>query len=90
MPWKAESLAAVKLAAIFGAGTAGKAADVQAECCTLNKRHCSKIQHKNHLVRHAITLASLNGVFNVNSATSDACGEYSSFPVHEGLNEKLL
>jgi hypothetical protein len=60
MPWKAESLAAVKLAAIFGAGTAGKAIDVQAECCTLNKQCCSKIQHKNHLAGHKITLGSLN------------------------------
>lgn len=61
MPWKAESLAAVKLAAIFGAGTAGKVADVHAECCTLNKQYCSKIQHKNHLAGHNITLGSLNG-----------------------------
>lgn len=60
MPWKAEGLAAVKLAAIFGAGTAGKAVDVQAECCTLDKECCPKIQHKNHLTGYKITLGSLN------------------------------
>lgn len=34
MPWEAEVLAAVKPAALFGVGTAEKAVDGQAECCT--------------------------------------------------------
>lgn len=88
MPWKAEGLAAVKLVGIFGAGTAGKAVDVQAECCTSDKQCCPKIQHENPLAGYKITLGSLNscGVFNSNRVTRDAYGEYSSSPVHEGLN----
>lgn len=50
-----------------------------------------KGQYKNHLAGHKITLGDLNScVFLMVSVTRDARWEYSSFPVHEGLNSKLL
>lgn len=60
-------------------------------CCT--KESISlKYNTDNRIAGRKITLGDLNSrVFlTVTVLISDARGEYSSFPVHEGLNAKLL